>query len=120
MRLDPRALRSAILREKPPREMGGGSGLTCWRRLRERQAAGGRDKVHPVLLEQLQAADQIDWKGGRDDAYLARTFDCIFGLGSSCDPYPPWTRRRVFGARFRARSTGSGSGLDARLHTRKR
>jgi transposase len=44
-----------------PREMGCGSGMSCWRRLRDWQAAGVRDRLHEVLLARLRAADQINW-----------------------------------------------------------
>ena len=45
-----------------PREMGCGSGMTCWRRLRDWQAAGVWAALHRLLLERLQAAGQIDWR----------------------------------------------------------
>jgi transposase len=44
-----------------PQEMGCGSGMSCWRRLRDWQAAGVWDELHEVLLARLRAADQIDW-----------------------------------------------------------
>ena len=44
-----------------PREMGCGSGMSCWRRLRAWQAAGVWDRLHEVLLAKLREADQIDW-----------------------------------------------------------
>ena len=54
-------LKSGIPWEMLPQEMGCGSGMTCWRRLRDWQAAGIWDRLHQTLLEQLQAAEQIDW-----------------------------------------------------------
>jgi transposase len=47
--------------ERLPVEMGCGSGMSCWRRLRDWQAAGVWRQLHRVLLERLQAADAIDW-----------------------------------------------------------
>lgn len=47
--------------ERLPVEMGCGSGMTCWRRLRDWQAAGVWSRLHRVLLERLQAAEAIDW-----------------------------------------------------------
>jgi len=47
--------------ERLPVEMGCGSGMTCWRRLRDWQAAGVWSRLHRVLLERLQAAAAIDW-----------------------------------------------------------
>jgi transposase len=44
-----------------PQEMGCGSGMTCWRRLRDWHKAGVWKKVHRVLLAHLREADQIDW-----------------------------------------------------------
>ena len=44
-----------------PREMGCGSGMTCWRRLRDWQKAGVWDKIHRVLLSHLRRADQLDF-----------------------------------------------------------
>lgn len=43
-----------------PAEMGCGSGVTCWRRLRDWQEAGVWDRLHQVLLAELRAAGQID------------------------------------------------------------
>jgi transposase len=43
-----------------PREMSCGSGISCWRRLRDWQAASVWDRLHEVLLARLHAADQID------------------------------------------------------------
>jgi len=54
-------LRTGIPWEYLPREMGCGSGMTCWRRLRDWQAAGVWDRLHRLLLDRLRAADQIDW-----------------------------------------------------------
>ena len=54
-------LRSGIPWRMLPQEMGCGSGVTCWRRLREWQRRGVWKKLHRAMLEQLAAADQIDW-----------------------------------------------------------
>jgi transposase len=47
--------------ERRPVERGCGSGMTCWRRLRDWQTAGVWSRLHRVLLERLQAAEAIDW-----------------------------------------------------------
>ena len=44
-----------------PQEMGCGSGVTCWRRLRAWQRRGVWKRLHRTLLDRLAAADQIDW-----------------------------------------------------------
>jgi transposase len=54
-------LRSGIPWEMLPQEMGCGSGMTCWRRLRDWQEAGVWRRIHQVLLDRLGEADQIDW-----------------------------------------------------------
>ena len=55
-------LKSGIPWEMLPREMGCGSGSTCWRRLREWQEAGVWEELHRVLLDRLGEADQIGWE----------------------------------------------------------
>jgi len=54
-------LRSGIPWEMLPLEMGCGSGITCWRRLRDWQVAGVWERLHRVLLDRLGEADRIDW-----------------------------------------------------------
>jgi transposase len=54
-------LKSGIPWEMLPREMGCGSGMTCWRRLHEWHHLGVWHQVHAVLLAKLHAADQSDW-----------------------------------------------------------
>jgi transposase len=55
-------LKSGIPWEMLPKEMGCGSGMTCWRRLREWHEAGVWERLHRVLLDRLGEADQIDWE----------------------------------------------------------
>jgi transposase len=47
--------------EKLPLAMGCGSGMTCWRRLREWQQAGVWDRLHRLLLRELNAAGAFEW-----------------------------------------------------------
>src|SRR3954463_13484877 len=54
-------LKSGIPWEMLPREMGCGSGMTCWRRLRDWQGARIWDRLHRVLLDRLGGAHAIDW-----------------------------------------------------------
>ena len=51
-------LRTGIPWEMLPAEMGCGSGITCWRRLRDWQAAGVWDRLHRELLRRLHDADR--------------------------------------------------------------
>jgi transposase len=54
-------LKTGIPWEYLPAEMGCGSGMTCWRRLRDWYQAGVWRRLHQVLLEELAHADRIDW-----------------------------------------------------------
>ena len=47
-------LMSGIPWEMLPQEMGCGSGMTCWRRLRDWQKAGVWQKIHEILLGKLR------------------------------------------------------------------
>ena len=54
-------LKSGIPWEMLPQEMGCGSGMTCWRRLREWHEAGVWERLHEALLDRLGEADRVDW-----------------------------------------------------------
>lgn len=54
-------LHTGIQWEWLPQELGFGSGMTCWRRLRDWQAAGVWDRLHVVLLTELHQAGHLDW-----------------------------------------------------------
>ena len=53
-------LRTGIPWEFLPRELGSGSGMTCWRRLRDWQKAGVWQRIHHLLLQKLHQAEHID------------------------------------------------------------
>src|SRR6267378_2446603 len=53
-------LRSGIPGQMLPQELGCGSGMTCWRRLRDWQQAGVWDLIHFALLDWLARDDRID------------------------------------------------------------
>ena len=57
-------LRTGIPWEYLPREMGCGSGMTCWRRLRDWQRAGVWDRLLRKALCELNGAGKIDWSRG--------------------------------------------------------
>ena len=61
-------LKYAIPWRAVPRELGCGSGMTCWRRLGEWHAAGVWARLHAVLLARLHAADKIDWSRAAVDS----------------------------------------------------
>ncbi|MFC4035053.1 IS5 family transposase [Streptomyces polygonati] len=53
-------LHTGIQWEYLPRELGFGSGMTCWRRLRDWNEAGVRQQLHEVLPAELNAAAELD------------------------------------------------------------
>ena len=65
-------LKTGIPWEYLPREMGCGSGMTCWRRLRDWTEADVWHKLHLVLLDRLGAADRIDWSRASLDCASVR------------------------------------------------
>jgi transposase len=65
-------LKSGIPWEMLPQEMGCGSGMTCWRRLKEWHEAGVWERLHKALLDRLGQADEIDWeRASLDSASVA-------------------------------------------------
>src|SRR5579864_141557 len=65
-------LKTGIGWEYLPQEMGCGCGMTCWRRLRDWQAAGVWDRLHRALLDELGTSDRIDWSRVSLDASSVR------------------------------------------------
>jgi transposase len=65
-------LRTGIPWEYLPQEMGCGSGMTCWRRLRDWQRAGVWRRLHRVLLDRLNAQGKIDWSRAVVDSTSVR------------------------------------------------
>ncbi len=55
-------LKSGIPWQMLPQEMGCGSGMTCWRRLKEWHEAGVWNRLRKTMLDRLAKADEIDWK----------------------------------------------------------
>jgi transposase len=60
-------LKTGIPWEYLPQELGC-CGMTCWRRLREWQQAGVWERLRRVILDELGAADRIDWERAVLDA----------------------------------------------------
>ncbi|MGW2306398.1 IS5 family transposase [Streptomyces sp. NPDC001809] len=54
-------LHTGVQWEHLPQELGFGSGMTCWRRLRDWNEAGVWQQLHEVLLAELNAAARLDW-----------------------------------------------------------
>jgi len=65
-------LKTGIPWEWLPQELGCGSGMTCWRRLRDWQDAGVWDRLHRVVLDRLGDAGQLDWSRALVDASSIR------------------------------------------------
>ena len=65
-------LKTGIPWEYLPQELGCGSGMTCWRRLRDWQKAGVWDKLHQLLLAKLQAQSVLDWSVAVADSASVR------------------------------------------------
>jgi transposase len=65
-------LKSGIPWEMLLQEMGCGSGMTCWRRLKEWHEAGVWDRLHERMLDRLGQADEIEWeRASLDSASVA-------------------------------------------------
>ena len=65
-------LRSGLPWEMLPREMGCGSGMTCWRRLRDWHRSGVWRKLHQLLLSRLERGGQLDWSRASIDSVSVR------------------------------------------------
>ncbi len=76
-------LHTGIAWEDLPKEYGYGSGVTCWRRLRDWQALGVWEALHQRLLTKLNAAGAIDWSRASVDGSHIRAL-----LGGSTRGHP--------------------------------
>ena len=85
-----------------PHEMRCGCGMTCWRRLRDWQAAGLWDQLYRVLLDELREADEMDWSRAAVDSASVRAL--AGGLKSACNP----TDRAKPGSKHHVMTDGQG------------
>jgi transposase len=69
-------LKSGIAWRDLPLELGWGSGMTCWRRLRHWQRLGVWDRLHRELLRRLHRAERLDWSRAVVDSSNVRA---VFG-----------------------------------------
>jgi transposase len=60
-RLEDRLVLSGIAWQRLPQELGFGSGMTCWRRLRDWQQAGVFERLHQLLLAKLRHERTLSW-----------------------------------------------------------
>lgn len=69
-------LRTGAAWEDLPTELNCGSGMSCWRYLRDWQEDGTWDRAHAALLERLDRAGRIDWSRAAVDSSSVRA---VFG-----------------------------------------
>ena len=95
-------LRSGVPWEMLPKELGCGSGMTCWRRLHDWQRARVWEQIHFVLLDWLTRLAEIDWSRAVLDACSVRA---VFG-GPQTGPNP--TDRAKLGSNRHLMCDGQG------------
>jgi transposase len=100
-------LKTGVPWEDLPQEMGCGSGMTCWRRLRDWQKAGVWQRLHEQLLAELNGAGQIDWSRAAVDSRSLRAL----GGGEKTGPSP--VDRRKKGSKHHVIVDGRGTPLAA-------
>jgi transposase len=88
-------LRTGIPWEYLPQEMGCGCGMTCWRRLRDWQAAGVWQRLHELLLAELNGADKIDWSRAVVDSAMLRAMCGGPKTGPNPTDRAPGSKHRV-------------------------
>ncbi|WP_406695217.1 IS5 family transposase [Singulisphaera sp. Ch08] len=102
-------LKTGIPWEDLPQEMGCGSGMTCWRRLRDWHRAGVWQRLHELLLAELRGANRIDWSRAVVDSASVRAL----GVGEKTGPNP--TDRAKPGSKHHVITDGGGIPLAAIL-----
>lgn len=85
-------LQSGISWEMLPKEMGCGSGMSCWRRLHAWQEAGVWHRIQEILQVHLRDADRIDWSRVAIDSSSIRAA----GSEQNQESIPP-AAREAFG-----------------------
>lgn len=107
-------LKSGIPWELLPQEMGCGSGMTCWRRMRDWQQAGVWDTVEQLLLDHLREADKLDFSRAAVDSASVRAF----GGGEETGPNP--TDRRKPGSKHHVVADANGIPLKTKTTSANR
>lgn len=101
-------LKTGIQWEELPYQFGC-SGMTCWRRLRDWQAAGVWDRLHQIVLSELHAVGRLDWSCAAIDSSNVRAV----GGGEKTGPNP--TDRSKPGSKHHVITDGGGVPLQAEL-----
>ena len=101
-------LRSGVPWRMLPPELGYGSGVTCWRRLREWQRRGVWRTLHQLMLARLATADRIDWTRASLDSR---------SLAAKKGELPPVRTRPTRASRARS-TTSSSTGRASRSPSR--
>jgi transposase len=78
-------LRTGIAWQQLPQELGYGSGMTCWRRLKEWHQTGVFQALHERLLAQLRAGGRLDLSTAVCDSASLRAL-----LGARRPALAPW------------------------------
>src|SRR3712207_4459648 len=103
-----------------PKELSGGSGTTCWRRLRDWQEAGVWQRLHETLLNWLGEEGVVDWSRASVDSLSVRANRGASkpgrapSIGANPAPSTTWSStvaasRWPFGCRRRTRTTRRSS-----------
>ena len=108
-------LRTGCPWEYLPKELGCGSGMTCWRRLRDWHAAGVWEKVWRVLLDELGLAHEIDWSKVAIDSCSVRAL-----FGGANRPQSHGSRQKWLEAACCLRWPGNAVGYHAHRRERPR
>jgi transposase len=98
-------LRAGLPWQMLPKEMGCGSGSTCWRRLVRWQRAGVWQRLHAVLLAELRRRGRLDLRWAVVDSASLRA---LRG-GKQLDRTQPIAARRVPSTTSSRKPTGSRS-----------
>jgi transposase len=88
-----------------PPELGCGSGVTCWRRLRQWQQAGVWQRLHRAVLDRLAQHDLLDWSRAAVDSVRAKR------RGALTEPSP--TDRGKAGSKYHVLCDRNGLPLHA-------
>lgn len=88
-------LSTGIPWEMLPREMGCGSGVSCWRRLRDWQRLGVWDELWARMVDELRRRDALDLSVVAIDSSSVRSVGAGSDPAKKQDAIPPTARGRA-------------------------